>query len=153
MTPTAESPTRPAAPGATRCENCSDGLGRPRPVRPGSVRDRVHRTPAVARAWRVGVFLAGLLLVALGVALAVLPGPLTIPPVLAGLWVWSTEFDWARRVFASFARKARDAWQHARRHPVSSAVVTGGGLAAVAAAVWAVQRFDLVDQVQVALGR
>ncbi|MGY1808980.1 PGPGW domain-containing protein [Blastococcus sp. SYSU D00669] len=146
MTLTAERTARPAAPGATRCESCADGLGRPRPIRPGSVRERVHRKPSVARLWRVGVFLAGLLLVALGVALAVLPGPLTIPPVLAGLWVWSTEFDWARRLFASFARKARDAWRHARQHPVGSAVVTVGGLLAVGAAVWAVQRFQLVTR-------
>ena len=107
----------------------------------------------MARLWRVGVFLAGLLLVAFGIALAVLPGPLTIPPVLAGLWVWSTEFGWARRLFASFARKARDAWRHARQHPVSSAAVTAGGLLAVGAAVWAVQRFQLVDQAMTALGR
>ena len=58
-----------------------------------------------------------LLFVALGIALTVLPGPLTIPPVLLGLWVWSTEFEWARRFFAAFSRKARDAWQHARQHP------------------------------------
>jgi hypothetical protein len=43
------------------------------------------------------VFLAGLLCIAAGVALSVLPGPLTIPPVLLGLWIWSTEFDWAQR--------------------------------------------------------
>src|SRR3954467_14277365 len=50
--------------------------------------------PGRPRWWGVGVFLAGLAGVALGFALAVRPGPLTIPPVLLGLWVWSTEFEW-----------------------------------------------------------
>jgi hypothetical protein len=90
--------------------------------------------------------------VLLGLALTVLPGPLTIPPVLLGLWVWSTEFDWARRIFASFARKARDAWKHARQHPVSSAAVTLGGLAAAAAVFWAVGHFELVEKGKSALG-
>lgn len=151
---TAPAPARPSPSpgGATRCADCTDGLGRPRPVRPGSWRDRVRRQPGLATVYRVSVFVAGLLLVLVGVALAVLPGPLTIPPVLAGLWVWSTEFDWARRFFATFRRKARDAWRHARRHPVSSAVVTLGGLAAAAAVFWAAGRFDLVERATTALG-
>ena len=81
-----------------------------------------------------------------------LPGPLTIPPVLLGLWVWSTEFEWARRVFVTFRRKAREAWQHARQHPVSSIAVTVGGLAAAALMFWAVGHFDLVDRGMSALG-
>jgi hypothetical protein len=35
---------------------------------------------------RVVLFAAGLLLIVTGLVLVVLPGPLTIPPVLAGLW-------------------------------------------------------------------
>ena len=65
----------------------------------------------------IGVFVAGLLFIAVGVALAVLPGPLTIPPVLLGLWVWSTEFAFAERIFESFKRKAKDAWEHAGATP------------------------------------
>jgi hypothetical protein len=94
----------------------------------------------------------GLLFMALGVALAVLPGPLTIPPVLLGLWVWSTEFAWARRLFASFARKARDTWRHARQHPASSAAITVGGLAAAGVAVWAVGHYGVVEKATTALG-
>lgn len=141
-----------AGSGATRCPDCTDGLGKPREVRPGSFRERMHRNREVALAWRIGVFTVGLLCVALGVALAVLPGPLTIPPVLLGLWVWSTEFEWARRIFTSFSRKARDAWEHARAHPASSLAVTGGGLAAAGVAFWAVGHFQLVDQATTALG-
>jgi uncharacterized membrane protein YbaN (DUF454 family) len=138
--------------GASRCPDCTDGLGRPREVRPGSFRERVHRNREVALAWRIGVFVVGLLCVALGIALAVLPGPLTIPPVLLGLWVWSTEFDWARRIFTTFSEKARDAWAHARTHPVSSLAVTVGGLAAAGVAFWAVGHFELVDRTTTALG-
>jgi Putative transmembrane protein (PGPGW) len=144
--------TTPSAGGATRCPDCTDGLGKPRPVEPGSWRDRIRRKPGLAPVYRVAVFVAGLLLVLLGLALTVLPGPLTIPPVLAGLWVWSTEFEWAYRFFAAFRRKARDAWRHARRHPVSSAAVTLGGLAAAGVVFWAVNRYDLVDRAVVALG-
>jgi uncharacterized membrane protein YbaN (DUF454 family) len=139
--------------GATRCPDCTDGLGKPRPVEPGSWRDRIHQRPGLSTAYRVAVFVVGLLFVLLGVALTVLPGPLTIPPVLLGLWVWSTEFEWARRFFAAARRKARDAWRHARQHPVSSAAVTVGGLAAAGALFWAVGHFQLVDQATAALGR
>ena len=138
--------------GSTRCPDCTDGLGQPRPVEPGTFRARVHSKPGLTLAWRIGVFVAGLLFVLLGLALTVLPGPLTIPPVLLGLWVWSTEFDWARRVFATFARKARETWRHAKQHPVSSAAVTFGGLAAAGAVFWAVGHFELVDKGKSALG-
>ncbi|MPR00217.1 hypothetical protein GB931_20315 [Modestobacter sp. I12A-02628] len=125
-----------------------DGLGESHPPRPGSLRARVHANPALTQVWRVGVFVLGLLLVALGVALTVLPGPLTIPPVLAGLWVWSTEFAWARRFFDAFKKKARDAWDHAKEHPASSLAITVGGLALAAVAFWAVGHFQLVDRVE-----
>ena len=149
---TASTATSVRAHGATRCPDCTDGLGKPRPVQPGSWRDRIRQKPGMATVYRVGVFVIGLLFVLLGLALTVLPGPLTIPPVLAGLWVWSTEFAWAARFFAVFARKARDAWQHARQHPVSSAGVTVGGLAAAGAVFWAVGHFDLVARTAQALG-
>ena len=138
---------------ARTCSDCQDGLGAPVAVEHGSLRHRLRSNPATRQVWRVGIFAAGLLFVALGIALAVLPGPLTIPPVLVGLWIWSTEFAWARRFFESFQRKARDAWQHARLHPVTSATITVGGLAAAGAAMWAVQHFELVERTTEALGR
>ena len=146
--------THPAArsEGATRCPDCTDGLGKPRPVKPGSFRERVHGNPALLLPWRIGVFVLGLLFLVLGIALTALPGPLTIPPVLIGLWVWSSEFRWAARLFATFKRKAQEAWRHARQHPISSAAVTVGGLAAAGVAFWAVGHFQLVDQAKVALG-
>ncbi|RBY78912.1 hypothetical protein DQ238_10995 [Geodermatophilus sp. TF02-6] len=144
--------TAHAGGGATRCPDCTDGLGKPRPVRPGSWRDRIRQRPGLASLYRIAVFMGGLLFVLLGFALSVLPGPLTIPPVLVGLWVWSTEFDWARRFFATFRRKARDTWRHAKHHPVSSAAVTLGGLAAAGAVFWAVGHYHLIDRATGALG-
>jgi hypothetical protein len=125
---------------------------RRREPRPGSWRARVHRTRPVALAWRTAVFVAGLLCIAGGVLLAVLPGPLTIPPVLLGLWLWSTEFDWAHRFSTTAERRAVDAWQHAKEHPVSSTAVTVGGLALVVAVVVVARQFDLVDRARAAMG-
>jgi uncharacterized membrane protein YbaN (DUF454 family) len=146
------SPDGATASGATRVADRSAVPGGSRGSRPGGFRERVHRTPAVALAWRVGVFLAGLVCIAGGVLLAVLPGPLTIPPVLLGLWIWSREFRWAHRLFQAFQRKAVQAWEHAKQHPVSSTAVTVGGLALVVAAVVVVQQFDLVDRARAAVG-
>jgi hypothetical protein len=116
------------------------------------VRARIHDRPALQLPFRIAVFVAGLFFVLLGIALTALPGPLTIPPVLVGLWIWSSEFQWAARFFATFTRKARDTWRHARRHPVSSATVTVGGLVAAGVAFWAVGHYQLVDRATAALG-
>lgn len=129
------------------CPDCTDGLGRPAAVEKGSVRDRLRSTPGLALAWRIGVFLVGLICVATGFALAVLPGPLTIPPVLLGLWIWSSEFDWARRFFETFRDKAKAAWTHAKLHRASSALITVGGLAVMAVVIWAVGHYQLIDRV------
>jgi hypothetical protein len=141
-----------SAGGVTRCADCSDGLGRAREVEPGTWRARLQGNRALALAWRTAVFAAGLLCIAGGVALAVLPGPLTIPPVLLGLWIWSTEFSWARRSFTTFQRKAAEARRHAREHPVSSTAITVGGLVLAVAAVVAVRQFELVDRARTAIG-
>ena len=132
--------------------SADDGLGQPAEVPKGGWRDRVRSKPGVRQAYRVGVFVAGLLCIALGFALAVLPGPLTIPPVLLGLWIWSTEFRFAERFFNSFKRKARAAWTHAKTHPASSAAITIGGLAAAGVAMWAGSHYELVDKGKDAIG-
>ncbi len=129
-----------------------DVLGRPAAVPRDSWRTRVRAKPGVRHVYRAGVFVVGLLFVALGVALAALPGPLTIPPVLFGLWIWSTEFRWAQKLFQSFRRKGEAAWAHAKAHPVSSAAITIGGIAAAIAAFWAVRHFDLIAKARDAVG-
>ena len=109
-------------------------------------RDRVRTKPGLGLAYRIGVFVVGLVCIGLGFALAVLPGPLTIPPVLLGLWIWSTEFRFAQKLFDAFKVKANAAWDHARAHPVSATLVTVGGLAAAVAVAWAVSHYALIDK-------
>jgi Putative transmembrane protein (PGPGW) len=149
MSPT-KSPAepRPSAPATTP----EDGLRPPSQVPKNGWRDRVRAKPGVGHAYRVGVFIAGLLCIALGIGLAVLPGPLTIPPVLLGLWIWSTEFRFAERFFESFKRKGKEAWAHAKKHPASSSAITVGGLAAAAVVMWAVSHYELVVKAKDALG-
>jgi hypothetical protein len=124
----------------------SDGLGREAHVPRDGWRARVRANPVLHQVYRVAVFFAGLLCMAVGVALMALPGPLTIPPVLAGLWIWSTEFRFAQRFFDKFKVKAQEAWAHAKAHPASSAAITFGGIALAAVAFWAVTHYGLVDK-------
>ena len=110
-------------------------------------RARVRRTRGGALLLKIGVFLLGALFVGLGGALIVLPGPLTIPPVLLGVYIWSTEFAWAERLRERAAASAREAWETAKRRPVSSAFVTGGGLVLLVVGAIAVERYGVVDRV------
>ena len=115
-------------------------------------RDRMRRKPGIGQAYRAGVFIVGLLFIALGVALVVLPGPLTIPPVILGLYIWSTEFEFADALFDKFKEQGREAWAHAKRKPVSSAIITIGGLVAAGFAFWAVGHYDLIAKGKDAIG-
>jgi hypothetical protein len=124
----------------------------PAKVPRGGWRDRVRSKPGIGVLYRVAVFMVGLAFIAVGFALAVFPGPLTIPPVLLGLWVWSTEFRFAQKLFERFREKARDAWAHAKQHPVLDSAITIGGLAAAGAAMWAVSHFNLVDKAREYVG-
>jgi len=146
--------TDPAAERSVTTESSppDDGLGQSTDVPRGGWRDRIRSKPGLRHTYRIGVFVVGLLFIVLGLALAVLPGPLTIPPVLLGLWIWSTEFRFAQRFFQSFKAKAREAWAHAKRHPRSSAVITVGGLAAAGAAAWALAHFQLIGKAKEAIG-
>lgn len=105
---------------------------------------RFREVPGGHLTLRVVVFLVGLLFVAGGVVLIVLPGPLTIPPLLVGVYVWSFEFTWARRLRVRVLTSAGQAWQQAKAHPVRAVVITVLGLVLAAAAVWAVVHYDAV---------
>ena len=109
-------------------------------------RARMRRTPGGAQLLKSLVFLLGLTFVLLGCALIVAPGPLTIPPILLGVWIWSTEFEWADRLLERAKRSAQEAWEDAKRRPVISAFVTGFGLLALGVAIWAISRYDLVTR-------
>jgi hypothetical protein len=150
MMTSTDTPVRP--PPAEVATAPDDGVSRPAGVSGTSRRDRIRSKSGVGHAYRIGIFVAGLACIAAGFALAVLPGPLTIPPVLLGLWIWSTEFAFAERFFDSFKDKAKEAWAHARRHPASSAAVTIGGLVLAGVAFWAVGHFELVARAKDAIG-
>lgn len=70
------------------------------------------RTTAVKQTRRAGVLALGGALIALGLALIVLPGPFTIPPVLLGLTVLSWEFGWAKRLKHTLRVKAKQVRAH-----------------------------------------
>jgi uncharacterized membrane protein YbaN (DUF454 family) len=95
---------------------------------------------------RIVVFVAGLLLIITGLVLIVLPGPLTIPPILLGVWLWSREFEFARRWLRPVQEKGAVAWEKARQKPVHTTVVTVLGLVGAAVIIWAVLRYDLISQ-------
>jgi hypothetical protein len=95
---------------------------------------------------RLVLFVAGLLLIITGLVLIVLPGPLTIPPILLGVWLWSLEFEFARRLLRPLREKGAVAWAQARAKPVHTTVVTVLGLAGAVLVVWAAFRFDLLDR-------
>ncbi len=112
----------------------------------------LRRTPGGTLAVKVVVFVAGLLFILLGLALAALPGPLTIPPILVGLYIWSTEFAWAERLLARAKRSAREAWENAKRRPVFTGLVTVSGLVALGTGVYLVGKYDLVQRAKDAIG-
>ena len=116
------------------------------------VRARLRRTPGGAQFLRGTVFVVGLLFVLLGIVLVALPGPLTIPPILLGLYIWATEFAWADRLLQRAKKSAREALDQAKRKPVATAVVTGSGVVAAGVAFYLVSRYDLVDRARDALG-
>lgn len=115
-------------------------------------RARVRRTPGGALLLKAAALVIGVAFIALGFALVVLPGPLTIPPILLGLYVLSLEFVWAERLLARARVSARQAWEKAKDKPVISAVVTVGGLAVAVAVVWAVGHYHLVARAKDAVG-
>ena len=115
-------------------------------------RTRMRATPAGAVLLKAVVLVVGALFIAVGLVLVVLPGPLTIPPVLLGLWIWSTEFAWAERLRQRAAVRARAALQAARRRPVHSVLVTASGLALLVVGLLAMRRYHILDRVIDAVG-
>lgn len=119
---------------------------------PRGVRARLRRTPGGRQLLKVVVFVLGLLFILLGLVLAALPGPLTIPPILLGVWIWSSEFAWADRLLERAKRSAQEAWEQARRRPVVSALVTGAGLVVLGVGLYLVSRYELIDRARDAVG-
>lgn len=112
----------------------------------------LRRTPGGGSAVKIIVFVAGLLFILLGLTLAALPGPLTIPPILVGLYIWSTEFAWADRLLERAKRSAREAWENAKSRPLVTGLVTVAGLIAFAGGIYLVGKYDLVARAKELVG-
>ena len=87
--------------------------------------------------FRVGVFVAGLLLLLVGAVAWLLSALLAAPPTLLGLWVWSKEFHWAHRLLTWFRRRCAALWTRVRARPFRWTLITVGGVAAGWGAYWA----------------
>jgi len=101
--------------------------GPPRWIRP--LRRRVHRVPAGALLWKIGVGVVGAAIVVAGLLLIPLPGP-GWAIVFLGIAVWATEFSWARRLLARARRLLRQ-WTEwlLRLPPLIRALIGLAGLA------------------------
>lgn len=112
----------------------------------------MRRTPGGAHAVKVIVFCAGLFFILLGLVLAALPGPLTIPPILLGVYIWSTEFTWAERLLDRAKRSASEAWEKAKARPVITGLVTISGMVAFGVGVFLTLKYDLIDRARELVG-
>jgi uncharacterized membrane protein YbaN (DUF454 family) len=116
------------------------------------VRERVRRLPGGNTLVRTAVFVLGLFFVLLGLALSVLPGPLTIPFVLLGLVIWAAEFAWAERLVVRAREQASQAWDSAKAHPWRAGLVTGTGIALLAVGLVLASRYELVERARSLVG-
>ena len=64
---------------------------------------------------RIVVFVVGVSLFALGIALIPLPGPFSIPLMIAGLAVLATEYVWAEKALDTVKDRAKRASDAAKR--------------------------------------
>ena len=122
----------------------------PRQEMPRGLRDRrawresLARMPGLDHCFRACVFVVGLLAVLGGAALWLFSTLLTTPLILAGLWIWSWEFVWARRLLHKFRIWLSRLWRQVRRRPKRWTVVTALGILSGAAVWWASFEFGLL---------
>ena len=106
------------------------------------LRRRKEQQSQRSRLYRIGVVAAGSLLVLVGVIIIPVPGPWSLPLILAGLVLLALEFDWAEKFLVSTIRRAEAARETAaeasRARKVLGGPVFAAGLAAVVASavVW-----------------
>ncbi|KGN33299.1 hypothetical protein N802_14770 [Knoellia sinensis KCTC 19936] len=102
----------------------------------------MRANPTSAKAYRVAVFLLGLIVVTGGLLLIPFPGPGWLI-VIAGLAIWATEFEKAQRAL-EFVRKNLRIWEEwiRRQNLLVKTLVGVAGLAFVAAVLWATFHFS-----------
>lgn len=99
-------------------------------------RARLRSRAGLNRCYRCGVFLAGLAVVLAGCALWLLSVLAAVPAVLAGVWLWSKEFVWGRRLLAALKDYGNRLWKRVKRRPLRWAAITAAGFALGAASCW-----------------
>ena len=105
-------------------------------------RDRVKSHRGTRYAYLTGVFLLGLLVILACLGLwTVLPAPLAIPPMLIGVWIWSTEFPFAGGLLEWLKERAQAGRDYAKKHPVKFGLMTAVGLLIGVAGYWAFFQF------------
>lgn len=103
-------------------------------------RHRLHRrwraVPGSVR--KPLVFVVGFTLIILAGVLVVLPGPFTLPPLIAGIAVLATEFAWAMTLRRHGERVARAGVRRAKRLPAPLLALLGvaGAAGAVTTGWW-----------------
>jgi hypothetical protein len=101
-------------------------------------KNRVKAKRGTRYTYQAAVFLLGLLVILACLGLwTFLPAPLAIPPMLIGVWIWSTEFRFADRLLAWLKDKAQAGRANAKKHPVKFGLITAAGFLLAAAGYWA----------------
>jgi hypothetical protein len=99
-------------------------------------RESLGRHPAANHCFRAAVFCVGLIVVAAGATLWVFSTLLTAPLIFAGLWIWSWEFVWAKRLLHRFQAWLGRFWRRVKRRPAKWAIITALGVVSGIAAYW-----------------
>ena len=107
-------------------------------------RESLSRKPGLDHCFRACVFVVGLVVVTGGAVLWLFSTLLTTPLILAGLWIWSWEFAWARRLLHKFRVWLTRFWRRVRRRPKKWMVLTAFGVLSGVAVWWATFEFGLL---------
>ncbi|MEU4340653.1 TIGR02611 family protein [Nocardia sp. NPDC023852] len=107
-------------------------------------RTGLARRPTLNLAYRIGVAVAGVAVLAVGILAIPYPGP-GWAIVFAGLGILATEFAWARRILGWLRSKYQQgmAWYSARS-PVVRVFAAFATAALVVATLWALGTFGIV---------
>ena len=89
-----------------------------------TLRARVRSTRAGRIGWRIGVTVAGVAVIAVGIVLLPLPGPGWLI-IFAGLGLLGTEYAWARRLLTWIRERARRSAAWATTRPLWLRILLG----------------------------
>ena len=107
-------------------------------------REALARTPGLDHCFRGCVFVVGLVVIVGGAALWLFSTLLTTPVIFAGLWIWSWEFVWAKRMLHNFRIWLTHFWRRVKRRPKRWTVVTALGILSGAAVWWGMFQFGMI---------